>query len=92
MEWDWQLVLEIVGPILAIFAIVFGIKWQQVKKLLKEASEAVVALGLVGLALSDALADNTITNEEKQTILNKVKEVVKEWADAVKAAKDLVGK
>lgn len=89
---DWQLVLEIVGPILAIIAIVFGLKWQQTKNLLKEASEAVVALGLVGLALSDALADNTITNEEKTTILNKVKAVAQEVADVINAAKALVGK
>lgn len=72
---DWEIIIPIV---LGIVAIIFGVKWHQVAKLLKEAGEALITT-------SEAMEDKKITKEE-------VVKVLKEWADVILAGKKLVGK
>lgn len=66
---------EIAGGVLLLASILFGFKLRQAKKLLKELAEAITAL-------SDAVADNKITNDERNNML-------KQFGDVIKAAQKL---
>ncbi len=70
MEW-----LSIVSGVLGVIAVIFGVKWGQVKKLIKELMEVVGAI-------STALEDDDISKEE-------VKNIAKESGDVIAAAAKL---
>jgi len=75
---NWETILAIVSSILFIISIVTGVKWSQAKNVLKEVAEALTVT-------SEALADDAVSNTERQTIL-------KEWGDVIAAAKALIGR
>lgn len=64
--------------VLGIVALIFGVKWVQVARLLKE-------IGEVCFTTSEAMYDNKITKDEARKIL-------KELADVVLAGKMVFGK
>jgi len=73
--------IAIALPIVAVILVVvttFWTKWANTKALLKELAEALTAL-------SEAIADNDITQKEIDKLLS-------EFKDVIKAAAKLVGK
>jgi len=57
----WEIAAAILVPLLGIISSLLGVKWRKGMKLLKEGSEAVVALGLCGLSMQKALEDPNIS-------------------------------
>ena len=72
---DWQTIALIV---LGVLSIVLGIKWQQVKHLIKEGAEALTEL-------SGAIEDDKLTKEELRAL-------AREWGDVILAFRKLIGK
>ena len=85
----WEIAATILVPLLGIIAGLLGAKWQKGMKLLKEASEAVVALGLCGLNLQQALEDTSLSPQERDGVVQAVKNVGREFRQAIAAATDL---
>ncbi len=88
----WEIVAAILVPLLGIISVLLGrmgVKWRKGMKLLKEGSEAVVALGLCGLSMQKALEDPNISLEEKNELVDAVKRVGSEFSEAIAAATDL---
>lgn len=85
----WEIIAAILVPLLGILSGLLGIKWRKGMKLLKEGSEAVVALGLCGLAMHKVIDDPDITQDEASNVANSVKEVGIEFSEAIAAAVDL---
>lgn len=89
---DWELIAQIATPILLIISAVLGLRWRKFKAMLKEASEVIVALGLVSTRVTEALEDDTITADERKAIVDAAKVLLEEVEDVVEAAKELVGR
>jgi len=85
----WEIAVAILVPLLGIISALLGVKWRKGMKLLKEGSEAVVALGLCGLSMQKALEDTNISLEEKNELVDAVKRVGSEFSEAIAAATDL---
>ena len=85
----WEIVASILVPLLGIVSGLLGVKWRKGMRLLKETSEAVVALGLCGLRLQKALEDPTISADDRDEVVQSVKRVGTEFSQAVAAAADL---
>ena len=82
MEQIWDIIagnwLAIIGIILLALTTFFGVKWAQFRGLLKEMADLI-------MALYNALADSTITDDELAGI-------VKEYQDVITKFKELIGK
>lgn len=85
----WEIAATILIPLLGLLTGALGVKWRQSLKLLKEASEAIVALGLCGLSLHKALEDPQITPEERNDVVEGAKNVGTEFSEAIIAATEL---
>jgi hypothetical protein len=85
----WEIAASILMPLLGILSGLLGVKWRKGMKLLKEGSEAVVALGLCGLSMQKALEDPNVTLEEKNELVGSVKRVGSEFSEAIAAATEL---
>jgi len=73
--FDWW----IIGTAIAgVVAIIFGAKWSQAVKVLREIGDAMTKT-------ADALEDKNITKQEALDLL-------KEWMDVVSAVRKLIGK
>lgn len=72
---DWSVIITAILGILAIFT---SVKWTQLKKVLKEAAEAMSAT-------SAALEDDRLSKDEVASIL-------KEWSELLAAGKKLFSK
>ena len=76
---DWGQALSIaVGAAGGLFGLFFAMKWQNVINLLKELGEAITETG-------KALEDKKLTEEE-------LRDLVREWKEAIEAAVKLRGK
>jgi len=91
MEW-WQILLAVLGGCVTIFGGVAGLKWKQAMTLLREASEAVVALGMTGIRLEKALEDKDISDDEKAQTIADARNVVVQFWEAIAAARALFSK
>ncbi len=85
----WEILASILVPLLGIVSGLLGVKWTKGMRLLKETSEAVVALGLCGLRLQKALEDPSISAEDRDEVVRSVKTVATEFNEAIAAASDL---
>lgn len=91
-DW-WEVGVTAAGILLAGgFGGVVSLKWAQLKKLTKEVSEALVAMGLCGIAATKALEDNRISADERTEIAGKIKDVGSEFQDVCRAATKLISK
>ena len=86
--------LAIVPAILAVvFAALtgtFGVKWAQTVRFLRESSEAVVALGMVGISLTRVLEyPGQVTSEQISRLLEEVRRVSTEFKEAIDAGRQL---
>jgi len=70
--------IEIIGLVLLVISVLFGAKWRQAKGLLKEVAEALTGL-------SDAVADDKITEAEQRQLL-------KDFAEVIEAARNLINR
>jgi len=76
--------------VLSALSGLFGVKWRQAVKFLKETSEAVIALGLCGTAMAMVLEKpGEATAEQISTLLDEVRRVGVEFKEAIQAGKDL---
>ena len=64
--------------VVSIVSLIFGLKWKLAKDLLKQVAEALTAT-------SAALEDDDVTHSERQALL-------REWGEAITAARSLIGK
>ena len=85
----WEIAATILVPLLGILSGLLGAKWRKGMRLLKETSEAVVALGLCGLRLQKALEDPSLSAGEREEVVDSVKRVGVEFSQAIAAAADL---
>lgn len=91
-DW-WQIALSVLG-VIGVGGIGTGLvaKLQSIRKFAQEVSEALVAVGLCGVASTKALEDGKISAEEKKDVIAKFKEIGDEFSDVCKAATDMVKK
>ena len=85
----WEIAATIVVPLLGVLSGLLGAKWRKGMRLLKETSEAVVALGLCGLRLQKALEDPSTAAGERDEVTRSVKRVGMEFSQAIAAAADV---
>lgn len=85
----WEIAATILVPLLGIVSGLLGAKWRKGMKLLKEASEAVVALGLCGLSMQQALEDPDLSPQQRDGVVQAVKNVGTQFRQAIAAATDL---
>ena len=82
----WEIIAAILVPLLGILSGLLGAKWKEGTRLLKEASEALVALGLCGLSLQKVLEDPTTSAAARTETVESVKRVGTEFSEAIAAA------
>ena len=86
----WEIAATILVPLLGILSGLLGVKWRKGMRLLRETSEAVVALGLCGLRLQKAVDNPTMSAADRDEVVQSVKKVGTEFNEAIAAATDLV--
>ena len=86
----WEIAATILVPLLGIVSGLLGVKWRKGMRLLRETSEAVVALGLCGLRLQKAVDNPTMSAADRDELVQSVKKVGTEFNEAIAAATDLV--
>ena len=86
----WEIAATILVPLLGILSGLLGVKWRKGMRLLRETSEAVVALGLCGLRLQKAVDNPTMSAADRDAVVQSVKKVGTEFNEAIAAATDLV--
>lgn len=87
---NWVAVVTGVGTVLfGALSGLFGVKWRQGVKFLKETSEALVAVGLCGAAMATVLEKpGDATAEQISALLDEVRRVGTEFKEAIQAGKD----
>lgn len=88
----WEIVAAILVPLLGILSALLGARWRRGLRLLKECSEAVVALGVCGLSMHRALEQPGTAVEERQEIVQAFEGVGHEFSQAIDAARELAGR
>ncbi|MDY6918017.1 MAG: hypothetical protein SVP26_08770 [Chloroflexota bacterium] len=88
----WEIAATIIVPLLGIVSGLLGAKWRKGLTLLKETSEAVVALGVCGLSMHHALEEPTTTPEQRREITQAFENVGREFSEAIAAARDLASR
>ena len=89
----WEIVAAVLLPLLAIISALLGVKWSKGTRLLKEISEAVVALGLSGMAMHRVLNNPGATTEaDRQAALASFATVAREFGEAIDAARAMFGR
>ncbi len=88
----WEILSAILVPLLGTISVLLGgmgVKWRKGMNLLKEGSEAVVALGLCVLSMQKAMEAPSLSQEEKKEVVDEVKRVASEFSEAIAAVTDM---
>ena len=88
----WEIAATIIVPLLGIASGLLGARWRKGLTLLKETSEAVVALGVCGLSMHHALDEPTMSPEQRCEIMKSFENVGREFSEAITAARELVSR
>lgn len=88
----WEIAAAVLVPLLGVLSGLLGARWRRGLKLLKECSEAVVALGVCGLSMHRALEEPGMALEQRQEIEQAFEGVGREFSQAIAAARELASR
>ena len=88
----WEIAATIIVPLLGIASGLLGARWRKGLTLLKETSEAVVALGVCGLSMHHALDEPTMSPEQRREVMESFENVGREFSEAITAARELASR